>query len=540
MALLNLKDWLACRQIQLTKWCSSTCLFSLFPASPLSIAQTSIDELKVQHSALTREISQLKLTLDQLRFERDESQSYIPNIRAPVQIIKDSDPVLDGDRILSEEAHERFSPATCSMETCFDFSRCSLVSGFPVYFYDPVVHPLSTAVLSESVLGTVRSFFDGSVYRTREPEDACVFVVLLGGGSSGQPDSLLSHKMEKFLYDLPYWGGDGRNHVLLYLSKTESFDPLAGVNTGRALVAQTTFIDTAFRDGFDVVIPPNIGSVSGEDIWRDLPPLSPIRRKLLLSFWGQIVLPPQIPPDNIQSKTNDKMSEQDTYVSNKHRRHRKPLAILRNSHISPDISHQQKKSPFYFLERAIVSSIEAFSNSVQGEILVDTSCNGERFSNSFRNVSLPRKESLEEFTVSDWALCGTEQARAAFLFHSTFSLVLAPLNTTIDSTLAFQTRVLEALRHGSIPLVVGSSHRAKRLLPFAESMHWESAAVALPVPRITEVPFYLQSYPDEDIAALRLQGREFYQKFLGSTNSILEARNIFFTFLIRFNCNQPG
>ncbi|RUS69328.1 hypothetical protein EGW08_022909, partial [Elysia chlorotica] len=477
--------------------------------------KTSIEELKAQHSGLTREMSQLKLTLEQLRFERDESQSYIPNIRAPVHIIKDADPLWDADGadgaggVNPEQIPEGFHPSSCSMETCFDFSRCSLVSGFPVYFYDPVVHPSSATVFNESVLATVRTFFKENAYRTNMPGDACVFVVFLGGGLSQNQDPLSFREMERFLYDLPYWDGDGRNHVLIYLSQTELYDPLEGVNTGRALVARTIFTGTAFRDGFDIVIPPNIGPVSGENLWKDLPPLSPIRRKLLLSYWGQIVLPSQALSHNSQSRTKHKrMSEQeDPYVSNNRRRHRKPLAVLQNPR-GPASSH--KNYPFHFLERAIVSSIEGFSNSVQGEILVDTSCEGAKiFSSPPANSSSTLSGApLGKLPVSDWSLCGTEQARASVLLHSTFSLVLAPLNSTLDSTLAFQTRVLESLAHGSVPVVVGSTLRSRRLLPFAESLQWESAALTLPVPRITEVPFYLQSYPDEDIAAFRLMGRE--------------------------------
>ena len=505
--------------------------------------QTSIDEMKAQHKGLTREIGQVKLILDQLRFQRDESQSYIPNIKAPVKIIKDADPFWDNDDGITELGHDSLTPSACSMESCFDFSRCSLVSGFPVYFYDPTVHSLTSTwesdgqFDSETVLSSVRQFFDRSVYRTREPEKACVFVVLLGWGISSESDSTLfsqspfsPRKIEQFLYDLPHWAGDGRNHVLLHLAQTDSFDPLTGVNTGRALVAKAIFSNTSFRDGFDVVIPPNIGPVSGEHLWRDLPPLSPIRRKLLLSFWGQSTLPPSSPSDNSRhQEKHDIFRDKNAYVNKKHKRHhRRPLAILHNPHIPPSLhSSEHKKGPFNFLEQAIVSSLGAFSNSAQGEVLVDTLCSGEKILHaSITNSSWSLEDAPPKSTPFDWALCGSERARADILRHSTFSLVLAPLNSTLDSTLAFQTRLLESLLHGSIPLVVGSSFKWRSLLPFAERLRWESAAVVLPVPRITEVPFYLQSYPDEDIAALRLQGREFYQKFLGSTNAILEVRTI--------------
>lgn len=86
---------------------------------------------------------------------------------------------------------------------------------------------------------------------------------------------------------LPYWGGDGRNHVLLNLARRDlsvgSGDAFRGASTGRAMLAQSTFTHNHFRPGFDVITPPALGPPGG-DVWADCAPISPARRKYLLRY----------------------------------------------------------------------------------------------------------------------------------------------------------------------------------------------------------------------------------------------------------------
>ena len=60
----------------------------------------------------------------------------------------------------------------------------------------------------------------------------------------------------KWLKSLRFWRGDGRNHLLVYLSRqTTVQNPLVRVDTGRALVAQSNFLKDQFRYGFDIALP---------------------------------------------------------------------------------------------------------------------------------------------------------------------------------------------------------------------------------------------------------------------------------------------
>lgn len=90
---------------------------------------------------------------------------------------------------------------------------------------------------------------------------------------------------ETAIKSLPYWGGDGRNHVLLNLARRElsvgSGDAFHSASTGRAMIAQSTFTLQKFRPGFDIITPPALGPPGG-DVWADCAPMAPARRKYIL------------------------------------------------------------------------------------------------------------------------------------------------------------------------------------------------------------------------------------------------------------------
>lgn len=88
------------------------------------------------------------------------------------------------------------------MTTCFDHSRCSIASGFPVYLYDTGSFPASQ-FLRTAVAQTVGY----NAHFTSHADSACVYLVLMGEG--GVPN--LDH-----LKHLPYWGGDGNYFQLAF------------------------------------------------------------------------------------------------------------------------------------------------------------------------------------------------------------------------------------------------------------------------------------------------------------------------------------
>ena len=177
--------------------------------------------------------------------------------------------------------------SNCQLIDCFDFSRCSFSSGFPVFVYERSfgVGNLTSGSIDAAIFQLLKT----SPYYTAEPEKACLYIVIVGSVAPTRHWKSKSD-IETDLHSLPYWKGNGQNHVLLYL-KTDRrhFTSVLSlnINTGFALVAQSTFFkDNTYRHGFDIVVPPSIGPLEG-DVWHLAALQLPARRKYLLSFQAE-------------------------------------------------------------------------------------------------------------------------------------------------------------------------------------------------------------------------------------------------------------
>lgn len=162
------------------------------------------------------------------------------------------------------------------MNKCFDYSRCSLTSKFPFYFYHPDELP---ELVSPSLNKIVFQVLRYNSHFTNSSDNACVYVALIGETHN----SINATHLKR----LPFWGGDGRNHILFYLTKNmynkPNFDQ--NINFGRAILAQSFWNENNFRSGHDILLPASFGPPGGE-IWMDSPYMLPARRKYLLSFEG--------------------------------------------------------------------------------------------------------------------------------------------------------------------------------------------------------------------------------------------------------------
>lgn len=450
---------------------------------------THIETLKSQYNALKKELLQVKLTLDQLKFEKEETKAFVPSIKAPQRIIFDAS--------VSESFAPPSSPRRCSMETCFDFSRCSLVSGFPVFFYDPEDYESADSLpIEDFVLTSVVSALSQNMYLTDDPSSACVFVVLMGEAKVGP---IPGEKMEEILHALPHWNGDGRNHVLLNLARSvRNTDYFASVNTGRALIAQSAFLSSPFRNGFDIVIPPSSGHASG-DVWQELLPMSPSRRKYLVSFWGE-----HIPSSHSAKQSNFPQFGESLDYRDQHGRNLKQVQEESQSLFNSRTLFMSLGSQGYHsVESAIVTWLKDLQSRLADISLMDLSCG------STKPVGLE----------TEWGLCGEPEQRRDILTQSTFTLLVFPLNDSLASTNVFQTRVYEALKCGAVPVVLGLDRR----LPFDEIVDWHKAVLTLPLSRVTEIPFFLRTFGDSDIAQLRHHGRLVWETYFGSTHRILDT-----------------
>lgn len=435
-----------------------------------------IEELKQDLLRQQSELDRLKISVEQAQVaQREAVQRNTPELALPRPLYSSRVPEK-----LPSITYDQSKQ--CKMSNCFDHSRCSLTSGFPVYLYDPdAISIVSNGFDIDGFLKTtIKQTFGYNAHLTKDPAKACVYFVLVGEALS---EDELMHNNRYAIKDgtvrpreplnitnirnLPYWGGDGRNHVLINLARRE-LSPGTGnvfhmLDTGRAMVIQSSFAENQFRYGFDIVVPPVLGPPGG-DVWQECAFMLPARRRYLLSFQGEA-------KGDIESQPKPKDTHETT------------------------------------LNNFIIDHLKEIANSVgQDKFLIQFEC-------------VPATEQKDTNAVQDWTFCGTDSSRKSILKESTFALIIAPSSRQVSSTL-IQARLYEALRSGAIPVVLGADQVK---LPYSETIDWRRIVIMLPKARITEMHFLLRAVPDNDLLAMRRQGRLIWERYLSSVQATVDT-----------------
>lgn len=215
-----------------------------------------IEELKAEATQYQMELDKLRMSIEQARTARLElAERNTPEIRPPLRLLASK-----------EEANYKAKPylnKCSSMGQCFDLSRCSISSGFPVYTYN-----------HDDWMTSDKETFG---YMTDNPDKACLYVV--------------TNRIKDF-EQLSHWNGDGRNHIIVDLSALIS-QPSNNTRTlhyndiGRAMVASSAWFDQVeFRPEFDLVLPSFSHMEMSSDLWPYMASMVPIRRHYLFSFQG--------------------------------------------------------------------------------------------------------------------------------------------------------------------------------------------------------------------------------------------------------------
>lgn len=464
-------------------------------------------ELEARRQKLQTDISQHNHKMEELKQELLREQTELERLKISVEqaqvaqreAIQRNTPDLALPRTLYANTLPRKMPSTgeqtsihCEMHNCFDHSRCSLTSGFPVYLYDPDTYRILKPGydIDGFLKTTIKQTLGYNAHIVRDPKEACIYMVLVGeallenvvlandqqssiasplNNNNEQQLSIHNNKHEdqdiidmECLYRLPYWGGDGRNHVLLNLARRDlnsrTTNSLLHRNTMRAIVVQSTFELTQFRVDYDLIVPPILGPPGG-DVWQECAPMVPARRTYLLSFQGELR------PTNITIQ------------------HPHPLDDFILEHLK-----------------------EMSRSSTQDQFLLQFKC-------------IPATEQIDENAIIDWSLCGTDSSRKSILKDSTFALILPPLEQRISSTLML-ARLYEALRSGAIPVILGADEIR---LPYRETIDWKRIALLLPKARITELHFLLRAIQDTDLLLMRRQGRMIWERYLSSVQATVDT-----------------
>lgn len=396
-----------------------------------------------------KELDQLKSSIEQAKLTKQEAlEQDTPVISAPKSFIAE---VRKPVSVLAQPSIE--TAQHCTMESCFDHSRCSILSKFPVFVHERFLGDLRVNDSAEFILH--------SDYTTDHMEMSCAFLVPFWMSSVKS-----SSQLKTQLIQLPSWGGDGRNHILVPLLDEDismaDFDKIFYSSPSRAVIV-TPFADSKiFRNNFDLVTFPFY--------WQNrtlpldgmfLPPISPARRKFLLSFWAEPIC------------QNEEVTE------------------LTKSLRDMQLVGQKTKDKFYF---SFSCSDVANSSNLEptGTAAINYDC---------------------------WTQCDSPTRRADLLKDSTFTLISVSRGTVSQSVL---DRLAEALQFGSIPVILGDKSVEYRL-PYWEIFDWKTVGVFLPAVRLTETHFLLRTFVDANLIQFRSNGRRAYELFLSSNARILET-----------------
>lgn len=435
-------------------------------------------QLEAKRQELNSEIAKLNLKIEACKKSIENAKQDLLQLKNVIsqtehsykELMAQNQPKLSLPiRLLPDQDETNFplpkSRHNCRLHNCFDYSRCPLTSSFPVYVYNSDQYPFGNALdplIKQAFESTVRT----NVYVTENANIACLYVILVG--ELQEPITLRSADLEQQLHSLPYWRTDGHNHLIINLSrKSETQNFLYNVSTGRAMVAQSTFYDVQYRPGFDLVVSPLIHAMS-EPNFLEIPLQVPVKRKYLFSFQGEKV-------ESLRSSLQEVHSFEEEMEGN---------------------------APADYDDR-IITTLKAVQDSKLDFVLVEFTCKNQP------KASLP----------TEWALCGEREDRLELLKLSTFALIITPGDTHLVISAGCAMRLFEALEVGAIPVILGEQVQ----LPYHDVIRWNEAALIIPKPRITEVHFLLRSISDNDLLAMRRQGRFLWETYFSTSDSIFST-----------------
>ena len=487
----------------------------------LSGYNTNIHRLKNEHEKLQKDLERLKITIETVKMEKEEMMQHnMPVLSAPKQILPN----------VSEEVYipPPKYPIRCQMHNCFDYSRCSLTSGFPVYIYNPQKYLIGKHT-NIDLLSSLQQSKLIKDYVTLDPSVACVYLVFIG-----ELRGVRARSLQMFFSSLPYWRGDGHNHILVSFSRRAAdSELLSHTNTGRAILVQNTFALNSFLRDFNILAPPFIKAWSSSSSWKDMTLMSPIQRKYLLGFAGEHPNAKPASPGIQKTRVDiEPDSDYEEKISINHSSYNnnnnninninnvnKDIIINNNNYINKNNVNSNVGQPNYLTRHlnGLLSEKSVMQNL--DNMILDILKNIQSLKTDPFSFDFSCKTSvMEKLAIpGEWSYCESENFRRDMVKQCTFTLIIASTNTSFISTPLLHIRLLEALRFGSIPVILGNYVR----LPFAELLDWRKAAIILPKPRITELHFLLRTYTDSSIAEMRRQGRFLWETYFSTLDRVV-------------------
>ncbi|VDK52098.1 unnamed protein product [Anisakis simplex] len=378
-------------------------------------AARQLESVNLEYESILKQLTDKRSELKSIQLEIDEAILLQKELRDRNNVrvfLPLAPPIRDASLDL------RTFPKGSSLQTAFDFSRCSIAVAFKVYIYDLQITKTNHSALARAF---VHEFEKRSSEVTNSATNACLFV-----GIVDQHTNFAS---------LPHFHTLGNNHLLINVGSK----PLK--NVSNAIVVSSVFSESTFRNDFDIALHLNVSEYDPNE-WERLPQLLPYLRKYLLSYLG-------IPPSGLFDL------------------HEQLSAIVQSTQRSGD------------------------------EALFELNCTSNQ---------------------QPLALCYDEDYRGAILDDSMFVLIFES-ESIFDSSSEFQQRLIEALWHGSIPIIVSLN----AIFPFADCIDWRLATYRIAPQRLPELHFILRSFSAADVLEMRRKGRFLLENYLANTKVVIST-----------------
>ena len=124
-----------------------------------------IDESKAEATRRQVKLEKLNSNIAQAKLAyQDLSERNTPELLPPLRITAG----VQNNVFESPNTLETALSCTMTKRKCFDWSRCPISSGFPIYFYQEAINEENSWVISGGLK---------SGYLTSNPNSACLFVV---------------------------------------------------------------------------------------------------------------------------------------------------------------------------------------------------------------------------------------------------------------------------------------------------------------------------------------------------------------------------
>ena len=226
-------------------------------------AKNEREDIKEQAKKLHKNVEKAKKELEYT--QQAKIQKVVTNV-VYIGVPQQRAHNFNQDNITDTIPHQK----TCTVQQCFDFSKCSILNKFTFHLYRP---------LSEKLYPTYQTISSLEEYSV-DWRSSCVILVMV--------DLRQGIKViEKYLNRLPSWKNSHHNHLLILLSDDGEHycETVKQLQVKHSMLAVNRFCNF-YREGYDFLL---INFDTLVIVSENAVPLYPLSRKYLLFFASQFL-----------------------------------------------------------------------------------------------------------------------------------------------------------------------------------------------------------------------------------------------------------